>query len=330
MQQFLRFSTDTLPERDRIAIWNEVYGRYILSARFDAIDGVPFAQSATLRSLPGLSLASMSCSAFRGWRTRSMLTDGDERLRIVINVAGTGKFQQLGREAVLGPHDAVLLSNTEDVFTHYPDYPDVNRAMAIAVPRQALAPVLGNPDNMLCQMLPRSEVLRLLVSYVQSTNALSLDSPGLGQAFANHLQDLMALAIGANRDGEELARGRGLRAARLAAIKVDIGRSLGRRDLSISALAQRHGVTSRYIQKLFESDGTTFTEYLVEQRLLEARRLLGDPAFADHGIGDIALRAGFGDLPYFTRSFRRRFGITPSDAREQARRDSHGADDTDS
>jgi AraC-like DNA-binding protein len=53
--------------------------------------------------------------------------------------------------------------------------------------------------------------------------------------------------------------------------------------------------------------------------------MLADPQFADHGIGEVALKAGFGDLPYFTRSFRRRFGMTPSDAR--ARRDPR--DDTD-
>jgi AraC-like DNA-binding protein len=131
----------------------------------------------------------------------------------------------------------------------------------------------------------------------------------------------MVLAMGATRDGEEMARGRGLRAARLAAIKLDIGRSLGRNDLSIGALALRHGVTTRYIQKLFESEGATFTEYVIERRLLDAKRMLADPRFADQNIGDIALKAGFGDLPHFTRSFRRRFGMTPSDAREQARRD---------
>jgi AraC-like DNA-binding protein len=320
MQQFFKFSTDALPSHDRIAIWNEVYGRYILSARFEAIAGIPFSQNATLRSLPGLSLASMSYSAFRGWRTRNMLTDGDERLRILINIAGTGKFEQLGREAVLGPYEAVLLSNTENVFTQYSDAPD-NRALAIAVPRQLLAPVVRDPEATLCQTRPPSEAQKLLISYVQSADWLSLASPGLAPIFATHVQDLMALVIGANRDGQELARTRGLRAARLAAIKLDIGRSFGRSDLSIGTLALRHGVSPRYIQKLFEGEGTTFSEYLIEQRLLEAMRALRDPGFAGHGVRDIAAQVGFGDLPYFTRSFRRRFGMTPTDAREQARRE---------
>jgi hypothetical protein len=76
MQQFLKFSTDDLPERDRIAAWSEVFGRYVLSTKLEAVGGVTFSQNATLRRLPGLSLASMSCSGFRGWRTGDMLADG--------------------------------------------------------------------------------------------------------------------------------------------------------------------------------------------------------------------------------------------------------------
>jgi AraC-like DNA-binding protein len=166
----------------------------------------------------------------------------------------------------------------------------------------------------------RTEALRLLVGYMKT--ALKEDvptSPELRRLVTTHVHDLVVLTLGGMGEAAELARGRGLRAARLAAIKLDIGKSLRRNDLSIGALAQRHGVTPRYIQKLFESEGTTFTEHVIERRLLEARRMLTDPQFAHHSIGEVALKAGFGDLPYFTRSFRRRFGMTPSDAREQAR-----------
>jgi AraC-like DNA-binding protein len=316
MQQLLRFSTDALPERDRVAIWAEVFGRYIVKLQVETIGGNAFSQNVTLRSLPGLSLASSSCSAFRASRTSELVADGNDNLNLVIKTAGITEYRQLGREALVNPHEAVLLSHADQGAILSPG---TSRSLVISAPRKTIAEVVGDPEAALCRLLPRSQVLRLLISYAQSIDGLSLESPGLGQAFATHLQDLTALAIGATRDGEELARGRGLRAARLAAIKLDIGRSLGRNDLSIAALALRHGVTPRHIQKLFESEGTTFTEHVIERRLLEARRMLTDPQFAGYGIGDIALKAGFGDLPYFTRSFRRRFGMTPSDAREQAR-----------
>jgi AraC-like DNA-binding protein len=318
MQQLLRFSTDALPERDRIAIWTEVLGRHIVKAQVETFGGDAFYQNATVRSLPGLSLLSSSSSGFRASRTSELIADGNDNLNLAICIAGTAEFRQLGREALVSPYEAVLLSHADesDLLS-----PAASRSLVISAPRKTIAQAVGDPEATLCRLLPRAEFLRLLVSYVQSTDGLSLETPGLGQAFATHVQDLMALAIGATRDGEELARGRGLRAARLAAIKLDIGRSLGRNDLSIAALALRHAVTPRHIQKLFETEGTTFTEYVIERRLLEARRMLTDPQFAGHGIGDIALKAGFGDLPYFTRSFRRRFGMTPSDAREQARRE---------
>jgi AraC-like DNA-binding protein len=37
--------------------------------------------------------------------------------------------------------------------------------------------------------------------------------------------------------------------------------------------------------------------------------------FAERSIGALAFEAGFGDLSYFHRIFRRRFGTSPSDVR---------------
>jgi len=76
-----------------------------------------------------------------------------------------------------------------------------------------------------------------------------------------------------------------------------------------------HRVKPRYVQRLFESEGTTFTDYVLTQRLAFARRLLSDPFRAGVKISAIALDAGFGDLSYFNRTFRRRYGMTPSELR---------------
>jgi AraC-like DNA-binding protein len=57
------------------------------------------------------------------------------------------------------------------------------------------------------------------------------------------------------------------------------------------------------------------------QRLAQAYRMLSDPRYVDRKISGIAFEAGFGDLSYFNNAFRRRFGMTPSDVREAARRE---------
>jgi AraC-like DNA-binding protein len=61
---------------------------------------------------------------------------------------------------------------------------------------------------------------------------------------------------------------------------------------------------------------------VLEQRLLRAHRILCDLRFADFAIGAVAIEVGFNDVSYFNRTFRRRFGQTPSDVRDdKARRE---------
>jgi len=89
-------------------------------------------------------------------------------------------------------------------------------------------------------------------------------------------------------------------------------------QLIAATVAARAGVTPRAIQMLFESAGGTFSEYLLEQRLACAHRMLTGPRHFGWTISAIAFGSGFGDLSYFNRTFRRRFEATPSEVREAA------------
>jgi AraC-like DNA-binding protein len=147
----------------------------------------------------------------------------------------------------------------------------------------------------------------------------SLATPELHSLVVDHVYDLVALALGATRDAAAIANGRGVRAARLHAIKTEILNSLNRHELSLAGLAARHRVTPRHVQMLFESDGTTFSRFLLEQRPARAHRLLSNPLLAERTISSVAYEAGFGDLSHFNRVFRRRYGETPTDVRARSR-----------
>jgi AraC-like DNA-binding protein len=96
-----------------------------------------------------------------------------------------------------------------------------------------------------------------------------------------------------------------------------IGRHLTDGSLSAAALAARHGITVRYLHKLFEDDAMTYSQYVLDQRLALAYRRLRHPRFTGRTVSSIAHDAGFGDLSYFNRTFRRRYCVTPSDARRR-------------
>jgi AraC-like DNA-binding protein len=112
----------------------------------------------------------------------------------------------------------------------------------------------------------------------------------------------------------------GLRAARLNAILHEIERRSADPDLSALTTARLLGITPRYVHLLLAETGKSFTHHVLERRLERAAALLRDPDRRHRKIADIAAEAGFTDLSYFNRAFRRHFGGTPSDIREAMRR----------
>jgi len=84
-------------------------------------------------------------------------------------------------------------------------------------------------------------------------------------------------------------------------------------------IATSLGVTPRYVHLLLEETGRSFTHHVLERRLEKAAVLLRDPLWRARKVADIAAESGFTDLSYFNRSFRRRFGGTPSGIREAGR-----------
>ena len=89
-------------------------------------------------------------------------------------------------------------------------------------------------------------------------------------------------------------------------------------DLSARQVARELGVTARYVHFLLEETGRSFTQHLLERRLERAAALLRHESWRQRKIAEIAAQAGFTDLSYFNRAFRRRFGTTPSAFRNAA------------
>jgi AraC-like DNA-binding protein len=308
------FSTDALPERDRTAIWREAFGRQIVKAEFDPNPDGRYCYAATFYSLPGLSLATSICEGFRAVRTPRLVAEGNEDVILTVNTLGVAEASQLRRETQIGLYEGVLLSAAEVGAIQYADRA---RSIVLRLPRQILASV-KDLEAAFARRLPQTKGFRLLTSYATALDGQSLTSPTLQQAVAAHLADLVLLAVDDRCEAAELARGRGLAAARLHVIKSDIIARLSDERLSVAHIARTHRTTPRYIQMLFEAAGTTFSEYLIEQRLARAYHMLVDARFRERTVSAIAFDVGFANLSYFNRRFRRRYGATPSEVREAA------------
>jgi AraC-like DNA-binding protein len=306
-----RFSTESLPERDRFAIWRELYGHQVLRLEAEIGDDTAFHADVAAMLMPGLGVISGSISHCRLVRTRKLLTDGDDSLFLQIP-SGRARLYQRGREAVLENSDAALIGSSEVGGVEY----EGSDLLVLAMPRPALGPLLRDLDAVAARRVPRdTPALRLLIAYVAAAKAAPPMDAALQRAFADHVQDLVALAVGATRDATEVAKGRGLAAARLRAIKDDVIACLHEPDLSVGMMAKRHRVTPRYIQLLFDADGTTFSDFVRVRRLASVHRMLRNPRHRAMSISAIAYEVGFGDLSSFNHAFRRAYGATPSEVR---------------
>jgi AraC-like DNA-binding protein len=127
-----------------------------------------------------------------------------------------------------------------------------------------------------------------------------------------HIVDLIVGAL-ARADGRESQGDLYCRkAARLAAIKRLVESDFREPTFDTRHAARKLGISERYIQKLFEETDVTFSDYVAERRLCDAREKLLDRQFDGMKIQDIAWSAGFSDISHFNRMFRRRFGEKPS------------------
>jgi AraC-like DNA-binding protein len=305
----VRFSTNNFSESKRIDAYREIYSRTIVKHDIEPLGDQPFHFEADLRSLPGLGLASSVFSPCRRWHATEHIDSDDLLLGIALR--GGCVLRQRGREAVTGPGEAVLTSAAYpiDVIIGAP-----SRHIALRLPRALIESRIADLDACMTRgILGNIEVLPLLISYVDGFRLTELTNPAFCDVVVAHVYDLVALLLGARGDARHLAQEGGGRAARLAAILREIERRSRDPGLSAITIGLLLGITPRYVHRLLEETGRSFTHHVLQQRLETAAALLRNPQLRHRRIADIAAEAGFNDLSYFNRAFRRRFGATPSD-----------------
>ena len=310
----LKVSTHDLPERDRLTLWQDFFAQKIVLANVELLSTDPLRAEATLQVLPGVRAMWLDVSThLRMERGPAHVSNGDDSFSILVKESGLFSMSQRGLEISLDDGEALAIIHTEPARLISSDACNTT----FTVPHNALAPFVKNIEDMAMRRIPRDrEALRLLMQYAAMLRARApLTTPELSHLAATHLRDLIGMALGSTRDGAVIANAGGVRAARLSAIKAHILENLTSPGLTISEVARRQGVTPRYVQMLFESEGITFSKFVRNQRLRRAYSLLLEPRFCDRSVTAIAFAAGFGDLSYFNRCFRRRFGAAPSELR---------------
>ncbi|MGY8685968.1 AraC family transcriptional regulator [Bradyrhizobium sp. UFLA05-153] len=307
-----RFSTRELPERMRVPLWRENFGRGIVHVDIEPLSDVPFQADATLQAVRGLRRLALKGSSMRFKRLRASITDGDDSIGVIVCSPGRSLLSQRCQQVELRAGDAIAILHSEPATVTYVD----GLLFGLAVPRDALAQRVANVESRAMRPIShRTEALRLLMTYLKSAfKDGALAAPSLRDAVLAHIHDLVALAIGERTPlGESSVSAVG--AARYSAALDYIAAHFQQPELSVETVAHCQGISPRYLQRLIASSGSSFTGHVNELRLQRAFELLTESHASTQRISDIALEVGFSDVSHFNRLFRARFGDSPRGVR---------------
>jgi AraC-like DNA-binding protein len=314
--QILRVSTETLPERDRFSAFQEEVAQKIL--KVDIIDrsaGPPRMEVAFMR-LGAVAVGAGSSTPSEFVRYDHHLKDCSDGFRLDIVARAPLQLSHAGEERTYDVGWGHFLHHARP----YRQFgPCGLSSRNVTVQAAALKALVAHPEDLAGHPVRPGPALSLLDGYLKSLT--SLDEPPsseLAPIIGGHLLDLVAAALGPTAEAAEIIAKRGVKAARLRAVIAEIARRFMDPNFDLDDVAGALGLSRRYVQRLLEETGQSFTERLVERRLERAFAMLTDPRRLHLAIIDIALAAGFGDVSHFNRVFRRRFGDTPSGVRGAA------------
>lgn len=307
-----RFSTAAYDARDRAAAWRDAMHRLGLPVGELSESEPPSASVTCLTSPMGMELALVEAGAQTIAGRRA---DLPAAVWLAVLLEGEAALQSEGVDQAMKVADIA--------------YGPTGRAAALLLATRCRLMFVRAPRVALDHRLIAARGLK--VGVLDTTGGVARVFSGLLCAIAAALPELTVdelrpvelaltefLAASLAEASHDEALGVGAHSPHLHRICQSIETLLSDPDLSLRRLAEKNGVSPRYIQKLFAAAQDTFGHYLRTRRLERCRMDLASPMCARLSISEICFRWGFNDSAHFSRAFRNRFGQSPREYRRAA------------
>lgn len=236
-------------------------------------------------------------------------------LKLGVQMRGYCVLEQDGREAALTPGDMTLYDTARPYTLRF----EQNfRMLVLMFDRQDLRLNVRNLRQTTAQRISGRNGPGAMVSPFLMAVARQMHT-GAFRPSVDLSESILSLIAAALSDQDEktfLASPEVQRRALVVKIKAFMDARLGDPELSQAQIAHAHHISTRYLQKLFEGEGTTPMRWVRGRRLERARHDLANPRYSSHPISVVAGRWGIEDASYFSKLFRETFGQTPREFRK--------------
>ena len=253
----------------------------------------PFFGNFQVHDFGGLDIADIRTNANLVRCEHGSLTRGDDRFYfLVLQRQGTMAIRTDREQFILRPGDLALLDSAQPYEMRSPD---IINQLSVHLDRQAFdqyVPFYANRFGKLEQNDFHGQLLQSL-----------LLAPQHGTSLQNTLITLLAplLKNGPPPDKHDLR----------SLVERMIEQTL-REPLSPKELASRLKISVRQLHRQFEQGDETLQRYTLRRRLERCAAELSSPDKWDTPAAHIACQWGFSDSAYFSRAFKRFFGLPPA------------------
>ncbi|WP_431036958.1 helix-turn-helix domain-containing protein [Pseudomonas yamanorum] len=309
----IQFTTDNVLPRERSAYWQEVVCNTFVPLECRLPTPEAFEGRLQASRLGELLVVDISASQQTVVRDAQRISFSPEEF-VLVSLVREGRSQVLqeGRVAELEAGDFAIYDTRRPYRLLFDG---AFRQTVVRIPRASLQRRLGNLEYLTALPLSRNNPLeRLVFDFFNGLAALSGQLPCDQQTrLSDQSLDLLVMAL-AERGRQQAPQG-SRRTALLFRIKDHVQAHLGSADLSLAEVSACFGISSRYVNSLFQQEQTSFGRYLLASRLRRCSRDLQDPALASRQVSEIAYRWGFSDMAHFSRVFRAQYGKPPREYR---------------
>ena len=300
------FETTEVESGERLFRWSQMLASLcgplqIAGYNSDSIDG----RIETL-TLDRMKLSRIVASSHRIELTRESSPDRHAAVKIVLQLRGTSIFEQ---------GDSRVYINAGDCFAYDVSRPHVivsptcTEHLVVVIPEDLAASYDLHPERGVSERFAAhsgiGQITRQLVETLLD-GACDLDADTAEQLSELLLRSLR-LSLRSARPKSQLTS----RASLLGRAKAYIDERLRDPELDIAAIADALGCSKRSLHLAFAEEGASVNEYLWALRLERCRQdiLKGIGATS---LTELAFAWGFSSSSHFSRSFKQRFGLSPS------------------
>ncbi len=307
----MRITTNVYPKEQRRDAWRFALGR--LSLTLDAADeSTLYGELIQFKSSTGISFIRVTGTA-QTWTID--FRDQPQTYWVAMLLDGSATMRDAKQELRLG--DGELICGQGDVPVQL-SFAGDNRTLIVQVPHSELtgrlkAPIGAAPRQIAADTGTARVFAGMLRSLADTINEITVDQ---ARPVELAFPEFLVTSLLDNAPPKALGGAAGMRAALLERIFQTIEIRLSDPDLNYQQVAAEHGISPRYLQKLFESIDDSFGHYVKVRRLERCRLDLRSPLHVQKSISDILFEWGFNDSASFSRAFREQYGVSPREYRK--------------